>query len=176
MPDGDEATQPKVPNEPAAPFSVASLRAAEVVPDPQAIVQGPDSPDYNMLLGSGLIPPALAAGYAVEGGRASENFAEYIEAQADKHPDGKISKQDVFYAPQAPLPFGVWEYKCRTCRFYQPDSETDGEGPKCEVVGQRNDPFGRDRIHPEAWCTLWLPGSDEPWFNFARNRLEGVVD
>lgn len=96
-----------------------------------------------------------------------------IRSLAAEKEGGKLHKHESLYAPQTPIPFGVWEYKCATCRFYvDPDTSPDEE-PRCEVVGRQSDLFGGENVHPEAWCGYWLPNRGQEWFDYVRDRLEG---
>lgn len=111
--------------------------------------------------------PASVTGYAIDGEEGIESIENGIRARAG---DGKFSKFEAAYSPQTPLPPGAWEYKCATCRFY--DKNGSGES-RCEVVGNPDDPFGGEKVHPEAWCGLWLPVDGQGWFDWIRNRIEG---
>jgi len=111
--------------------------------------------------------PASIAGYAIDGDEGIEDLARGVKTRAMEEP---YSKFDAAYVPQTPYPPGLWDYKCATCRFYQPNG--DGQS-KCSVVGEEDDPFGGAAVHPEAWCGLWLPMDGQGWFDWVTDRLEG---
>jgi len=167
----EDDPMPDVPDADPAELFVTPIDPAEIQSFPMDALSIPEEPDYNMALGSWLNIPALVAGYAVEGTDAQGNLAEYIEVQAGTNPDGKVSKRNVGYLPISPLPPGLWEYNCASCRFYRPGGGEGGANPRCSVVGQDEDPFGGEKIHAQGWCSLWLPPDDREAFAWIRERL-----
>lgn len=126
------------------------------------------SPDIDVFL---LAPGTLGATVIAELAAGEEGQAkiEYeIRARADDEASGKFSKADAWYVPFG-FPPVFWEYRCETCRFYQPEGEESGE---CEIVGRDYDAFGGEKIHPRAWCALWMPEEDDDWFEWLLNRLD----
>lgn len=172
MIDGDDIPLPSVPDNESVRAYISTPDPSRVVPDITELFTGPDeiSPE-SLLFGPGTVPASVAS-YAVAGDRGVGGVAQEVRDWATGLPSGKISKYDAYYFPETPLPYGVWEYRCRTCRFYvEADDSDDGE-PKCEVVGQAGDLFGGEDIHPSAWCALWLPVDGRGWFEFVTERLE----
>ena len=169
---GRRDAEPRVPDtEKAGPF-IEYPNGAEVTGDLSNLLFGPDEPALDALAFSPGVIPASVIGYAVDGERGLSNIESAISDRADGLDAGKLSKYDVLYAPQAPIPFGVWEYKCKTCRFYERNGAKGGHAPGCQVVGQEGDPFGGEAVHPEAWCTLWLPEEERGFFTYLTERLE----
>ena len=116
---------------------------------------------------SASVVPASVAGYAIDGKEGLDSLENGIRSRAR---DEKYTKFEAAYVPQTPYPPALWEYKCATCRFYQPN---EGGKSKCEVVGKEGNKFGGEAIHPEAWCGLWLPEDGQGWFDWVTDRLEG---
>lgn len=174
MADENNAPMPAIPDEEDVRGYISTPDPARVVPDVSELLLGPDEISPESLLFGPSVVPRTVAGYMVAGENGVEDVEEDIREWSADVPGAKISKYDAYYFPQTPLPAGVWEYKCNTCRFYvDPDESSDGEA-KCEVVGQAGDMLGGEDIHPQAWCALWLPQKGRDWFEFVTDRLEGV--
>lgn len=110
--------------------------------------------------------PALVAGYILDGGRTYRDLDAYIRSQAGRGDGRKFSKTQVTYSPVSPLPPGFWDYRCKNCRFYQPNAgEGEGAG-RCAVVGKDADPFGGKKIHANGWCSAWLPEDGVEAFDY----------
>jgi len=164
---GENNRQPRVPEGEPPELYVTPISGEEITNFPMDALRTPNEPDFNMLAGSPLNIAGLVGGYAIEGTNAQQSLASYIRAQAGEKEGGKISKKDVAYVPFPPFPPGLWDYRCRTCRFYRGEGEGTQDGARCSVVGQEGDPFGGAKIHAQGWCTLWLPPDD-------REALEGL--
>lgn len=109
---------------------------------------------------------ALVSGYLLDGQRTYRDLDAYVRSQAGRGDGRKFSKTQVAYLPRTPLPPGFWDYRCQNCRFYQPgDEDSDGAG-RCGVVGKEDDPFGGERIHPNGWCSAWLPLDNVEAFDY----------
>lgn len=174
MSNGRRDAEPRVPDaEPPSTF--ISLPASEdVFPNPATVALGPNEVSIAALFWSPAAPPATIGAYAADGEEGLSKVERLIRERAQRLGTGKFSKYDTYYLPQTPIPFGVWEYKCETCRFYNArDARADGAGT-CDVVGQEGDWFGGERVHPDAWCALWMPEEGRKWFDFIRERLEGA--
>lgn len=163
---------PDIPPSVSLEDYLSTPRWDKVIPDTGEVLFGPDAVSPESLLFGPLTVPASVIGYLLAGDKGTEKVAQEVRSWAARLDTEKISKQDAYYFPQTPIPFGVWEYKCETCRFYQPDGDGDGS-PKCSLVGQEGDPIGGDGVHPDAWCALWLPEDGRKWFEYVTERLEG---
>lgn len=148
-------------------------------PDIQRLLPDADFPQAdleNFNPGVSLASPSVIAGtvaaYGVEGEEGVQSVADRVLERATRAENGRFNKTDVFYQPIAPPP-GVWDYRCRNCRFYQGQPGEESEG-LCEIVGHGEDPFGGRSISPEAWCALWLPEDGDEWFSWVKRRMEGT--
>jgi len=133
---GRRDVEPRVPD--AAPRGAGGVFPAltETLGNPATAAIGPDEPSLTSLSTAPAVPPATVASYAVEGDQGVSRLEEIIRNRANRLETGKFSKYDSYYLPQSPLPFGVWEYKCRTCRFYNAREKVNARGATCNVVGQ----------------------------------------
>jgi hypothetical protein len=174
MPADEDIPLPRVPDADATPAFISTPDMEEAIPNLATVLAGPEEIDAGSFLFSPGVAPASVFGYALGGEETLTDIEEIVRSRANVTDRGKVSKYDVFYSPQTPIPFGVWEYKCETCRFYQSDEETFGDGPKCEVVGHEEDWMGGENVHPQGWCATWLPEQGRGWFEYATDRLEGV--
>lgn len=109
--------------------------------------------------------------YGASGDDGLERLEQELRSNASNAEDGRYNKTDVWYQPIAPPP-GVWDYRCRNCRFYIPGDD-DSEYGGCQLVGHEEDPFGGRAISPEAWCAVWMPKDGTEWFDYISRRLEG---
>jgi hypothetical protein len=171
---GRRDVEPRVPD--AAPRGLGSVFPAltETLGNPATAAIGPDEPSLTSLSTAPAVPPATVASYAVEGDQGVSRLEEIIRNRANRLETGKFSKYDSYYLPQTPIPFGLWSYRCRTCRFYNAREKVNARGATCNVVGQDGDPLGGEYVHPEAWCAYWLPQQGRSWFEWATDRLEGT--
>jgi hypothetical protein len=151
---------------------LAELDLDDILPD--ADFPTADFENFNPDVTAAGAPFIAAAvgGYVVEGEDALDRLERQVRARAEKAEDGRFNKTDALYQTVAPPP-GVWDYRCRNCRFFQ-EGEGDDGGGHCEVVGHEEDPFGGRSISPEAWCLLWLPTDGTEWFDYIRRRAEGA--
>lgn len=153
---------------------VAGASMDRVIPDPEYLKTLPAQIDPSVFFRSPTVIAEVVGRYVNDGDQSVEDVAERVRDSAAEKPTGTFNKGSVHYAPQSPLPYGVWEYKCRTCRFYTPPEESPDGNPRCEVVGRRDNPLGGENVHPEAWCALWLPEDGREWFEYVTDRMEGV--
>ena len=133
----------------------------------------PDETDIKTLARSTRTVPEVVGVSITRGEDGIAELERGVRELAAEKDGEKLHKHESLYAPQTPIPFGVWEYKCATCRFYVGPDESDDGSPKCQVVGREGDLFGGESVHPEAWCGLWLPNEGQEWFDYVRDRLEG---
>lgn len=173
MADKNDIPLPSVPDGKGVKAYISAPDADKVVPDLWELLTGPDEISPKSLALSPATIPASVAGYAVAGDKGTGEVEAEVRSWARELDAGKISKYDAYYLPETPLPYGVWEYRCSTCRFYHDAAEGSGEAGHCEVVGQEGDIGGGESIHPSAWCALWLPEEGRGWFEFVTDRLEG---
>lgn len=146
----------------------------EVAPQiEQLLVWARDIDPENFARGLG-VPHEAVARYALQGNPGIKKIDRTLRQRAREKDGGKFNKATAHYVPQTPLPVGVWEYKCHTCRYYVEPEESPSGRPQCEIVGQEHNLFGGENIHPDAWCALWLPEDGREWFEWATDRLEGV--
>jgi len=173
MDHGRTDVEPRIPDadSPSAFFSFPALE--ETLGNPGTLLIGPDEPALDVLATAPATIPASVISYTVEGEKGLSRLESIIRTRANRLDSGKVSKYDSYYLPQSPFPPGAWEYKCESCRFYKERRATNSEGAVCEVVGQQGDPFGQERVHPEAWCAHWLPEEGRSWLAWATDRLEG---
>lgn len=164
---------PQVPDAEGPAAFVSTPDPDEVVPDLGTLLAGPEEVNTGSFLFSPGVIPATVLGYTAGGEGTLSSIEDVLRERANRTDKGKISKFDAFYAPQTPLPFGVWEYKCETCRFYQQPRGGRNGSPACEVVGHEEDWFGGESVHPEGWCALWMPEAGRGFFEYATDRLEG---
>lgn len=172
MSENNDVPLPSVPDGEGVAAYVAVPDRERVVPDIEELLTGPDDVSIrSLVLGPATIPGTVGA-YAVAGEKGLDAIEDEVRDWATGLDAGKVSKYDAYYFPQTPLPFGVWEYACETCRFYvEPEDSPSGEA-RCEVVGQEGDLFGGQDIHPRGWCALWMPEEGKRWFEFVEERLE----
>ena len=79
----------------------------------------------------------------------------------------KFNKVEAVYTPVFTVPPLGWEYTCRKCVFFQPETMT------CEVVGLRGDPWGGESIGTLAWCSWWLPLEGDPLLKWLPEAIQG---
>lgn len=173
MGQSDNNALPAVPDGGRDSGILASVDWDRVIPDRSYPVRLPSEIDPGRFVKSPAVIPEVVAKYAVYGEKGVEEIAQRLRTQSKEKEGGKFGKGSVHYQPQSPFPPGVWEYKCETCRYYQPPGESAGTGPKCEMVGHEDNLFGGENVHPNGWCALWLPEEDEQWFDYIADRLEG---
>lgn len=167
---------PSVPDAESARAYISIAEPDEIITDLGDHLFGPDEISLKSLLLGPATVPASVAGYAVFGDKGTAKVEQEVRDWKRDLDGAKISKYDAYYLPETPIPYGVWEYRCRTCRFYTPPEETEDGQARCEVVGQEGDMFGGERIHPSGWCSLWLPEDGEAWFDYVTERLESTQD
>lgn len=174
--DENDIPLPSVPEAETVRAYISVPDREKMVPDVSTLLVGPDdiSPE-SLLFGPG-VPPSTVAAYAVGGDLGTAQVEDEVRNWANSLQPGKISKYDAYYFPETPIPYGTWEYRCETCRFYTPPEESTDGAPKCDVVGQKGDFLGGEDIHPSSWCALWMPVAGEGWFEWATDRLEGETD
>jgi len=170
---GRDDVEPRVPDATSGGSRGAFPALAETLGNPATAAIGPDEPSLSSLTTAPAVPPATVASYTIEGDQGVTRLEEIIRNRANRLETGKFSKYDSYYLPQTPIPFGLWSYRCRTCRFYDASETVDSRGGKCNVVGQEGDPLGGEYVHPEAWCAYWLPQQGRSWFEWTTDRLEG---
>lgn len=170
---GRRDSEPRVPDAdgPSTYFSFPALK--ETLGDPGTLLIGPEEPSLDSLVTSPATMPGSVISYAIEGEDGLSRLESIIRSRADQLNAGKISKFDTYYLPQSVFSPGLWEYKCGTCRFYNERRAKGNVGGTCDVVGQDGDPFGGERIHPDAWCASWLPEEGRSWLEWGTDRLEG---
>jgi hypothetical protein len=79
----------------------------------------------------------------------------------------KFNKDEAGYNPVFVAPPLTWEYTCRQCRFFQPETGT------CKVVGLSSDPWGGAAIGSLAWCAYWLPLEGQAVLSWVPEVLTG---
>lgn len=173
MPEMQNNGGPGVPDEEPADTFFSVPEVADAIPSPASVLVGPGEIDAGSFLFSPGVPGGVVAGYVLGGDHTLGSIEDILRERADRTDRGKISKYDSFYLPQSPAPFGLWEYKCSTCRFFQ-EAEGRGDGAgACEVVGHEEDWLGGERVHPESWCALWMPAEGTKPFEYITDRVEG---
>jgi len=170
-----ERPMPGVPDEEPIAAFISTPDFEEAVPSLATILAGPGEVNVPSFLFSPGVIPASVLGYAVGGDETLNDIEDILVERAERTDYGKISKYDSFYFPQTPVPFGVWEYKCSTCRFYQEASEVEGDGAKCSIIGHETDWFGGENVHPSGWCAQWLPYEGVKFGEYITNRIEGEL-
>ena len=173
MPKINDGNQPRVPEEEAPDTFVSTPEVGEAIPELATVLVGPGEIDAGSFLFSPGVVPGVVAGYALGGEETLESIEEILRTRAAMNDAGKINKYDAFYAPQTPLPFGVWRYACETCRFFQAGKGGRDSAGQCEIVGHEGDWFGGERVHPSGWCALWVPTEGTKPFEYITDRLEG---
>jgi hypothetical protein len=168
----EEEPRPRVPESDQQTAFISTPEFEEVIPSLASLLVGPEEIDAGSFLFSPGVLPATVFGYALGGEETLDGIEDILRARARNAERGKISKYDAFYAPQTPLPVGVWEYRCETCRFYNERESPGSGGPECDIVGHEEDWFGGTNVHPSGWCALWMPLEDQSWFEYVTERLE----
>lgn len=172
MVEDNDITLPKIPDGDGPPAFVSTPDFDKAIPDIASVLTGPAEPDLESLVFSPAIPGATVFGYLFGGEDTLGGIEDILRQRANNLNNKKISKYDMYYTPQTPLPAGLWEYKCRTCRFYNKNNGRAGQNPTCEIVGQDDDWFGGRNVHPDGWCAGWLPKEGRGIFAFLTDRLE----
>lgn len=173
MVDDGDIPLPKIPDTDGPAAFISTPDVEQVVPNLATVLSGPEEIDTGSFLFSPGIPPATVLGYALGGEDTLDGIEDILRERARATERNKISKYDVFYSPQSPIPPAAWEYRCETCRFYQESPRRIDKGAKCEIVGHKEDWMGGERVHPSGWCAAWLPQGDRGWLEWATDRLEG---
>lgn len=107
--------------------------------------------------------------YLRRGHAGLADIQEQLEADAHDQPNGKFSKKQAVYLPQAPVPPTIWRTSCGRCRFWEQGEP--GEPGRCHIVGREDDSFGGEAIHYRGWCAYWMPPDGEPAFAWLRERF-----
>jgi len=114
---------------------------------------------------------ATVGAYSISGTKCIDRLEQRVRERSAHAKSGRFNKTDTLYSPIAP-PNGAWDYRCRSCRFYQEEATENGGG-RCAIVGHEEDPFGGTSISPEAWCALWLPEDGRQFLDYVKRRAEG---
>lgn len=112
---------------------------------------------------------SVLTAYTQHGHEGLEDVQERLESAAHDQPEGKFSKKQAIYLPQAPFPPTVWRTSCARCRFWE--AGEPGNPGQCHIVGREEDRFGGDDIHYRGWCAYWMPPNGEPAFAWMKERL-----
>lgn len=175
MRDENDIPLPSIPDADGPAAFISAPDAEDILPDLSHITSRPDAESLAAFAYTPGIPPIVAAGYATKGEEGMSEVESKLRDRASNADSGKIRKYGANYFPQTPIPFGAWEYKCETCRFYQHDHSDGPSHPQCEVVGHPGDALGGENIHPDGWCAFWLPKPGVGWLEYVTDRLEGEV-
>jgi hypothetical protein len=173
MANDDRGPLPAIPDSDTIQSYISTPERDKALPSLATVLAGPGEVDVGSLLFSPAVPPAAVFGYALGGEATLSDLEATLRSRARATERGKVSKYDAYYAPQTPIPFGVWEYKCGTCRFYRGTGGRQSTGGVCEVVGHQEDWFGGESVHESGWCAMWLPKEGRRWFEYVTDRLEG---
>jgi hypothetical protein len=171
----DGRAMPGVPEGEGIAAFISAPDFEQALPSLATVLAGPPEVNVPSFLFSPGVIPASVLGYALGGDETLNDIEDILVERAERTDYGKISKYDSFYFPQTPVPFGVWEYKCSTCRFYQEGDERTGEGAKCSIIGLESDWFGGENVHPSGWCAQWLPYEGVKFGEYISNRVEGEL-
>lgn len=166
---------PKVPEGESIAAFISTPNFEEALPSLATLLTGPREVNVPSFLFSPGVIPATVLGYALGGEETLSEIEDILRERAERTDYGKVSKYDAFYLPQTPIPYGVWEYKCSTCRFYQEGDPDRGKGAKCEVIGHESDWFGGENVHPDGWCAQWMPYEGQQFGAYITDRLEGKL-
>ncbi|MFB6166183.1 MAG: hypothetical protein ABEJ31_13565 [Haloarculaceae archaeon] len=113
--------------------------------------------------------PRLLYHYLRGGEEGVHRAAKSVHELAHGQPGSKLSKKQALYTPQSPLPALIWRHECERCHFWR-EGEPDEPGT-CHVVGQPDDPYGGEAIHPRGVCAYFTPPPGEPAFGWYRERF-----